>query len=60
MYSLRKTVFMLQYEKKIMSKLDPGKATRPDSLSVRVLKSCAADLCKPLAKLFQLLFNNKD
>jgi hypothetical protein len=57
MSSLKKVVFWPKYVRKILCKLDTEKATGPDSIPARVLKKCAAELAKPLAKLFQLLFD---
>lgn len=39
-----------------LRQLNPSKATGPDGIPARVLKSCADELCRPLARLFSLCF----
>ena len=54
---LKKIVFWPKHVRKVLSGLDIDKATGPDSIPARVLKQCAPELAKPLARLFQLLLN---
>jgi len=56
--SCSNVVFWPSKVKKQLLKLDPNKAAGPDDIPALVLKKAAPELATPLARLFQLCFNN--
>ena len=48
---------MFKVVRKLLRKIDPSKAPGLDAIKGVVLKNCADSLCHPLARLFQLSYD---
>jgi len=54
--SIKNVHFRPQAVQRVLSRLDPSKATGPDGISARVLKECAHELSFPSCPAFRSLF----